>query len=80
MIIISKVETLTIVLETTKNFLIHLLNRKNKTFVLDKLDEFMIVPRLEELCNHPVGEIRNLGIHPVEEIRNLAFTILSLIH
>ena len=61
MIIISKVETLTIVLETTKNFLIHLLNRKNKTFVLDKLDEFMIVPQLEELCNHPVEEIRSLA-------------------
>jgi len=69
MIIISKVETLTIVLETTKNFLIHLLNRKNKTFVLDKLDEFMIVPQLEELCNHPF-----------ENIMNEAFTILSLIH
>ena len=64
----DNVVILQLVLVTSENLLNTLLiNPNDKTFILDKLDEFMVVSKLEELCNHPF-----------EVIRNNAFDLLSL--
>lgn len=64
----DNVTILQLVLETSQNLLNRLLRNPNdETFILDKLDEFMVFSKLEELCNHPF-----------EVISNYAFDILTL--
>ena len=59
---------LSLVLDTTQIFLNHLLiNPENKLVILEKVDEFMMVSKLQELCDHPR-----------RKTSNIAFDILSL--